>query len=214
MKFSINATHTNNAEAARAGNINVGDVEGTAKVSGNVATQTTADEDTGCSVKMTNHQSYIQVEAITDCSMAGGLGVSFDGKYQKGNIPETDWWKEDDTNNATSDAEEQPSSGTEESDVEDTPTDTIQTISPAEAEQRVKEFLNLPADTDLSVVCDGDVGGGIYFVRVYKYVTDDPDNPNGYNKFYGNYHVDSKTGDVKDATKEMIEENEEYLNGN
>ncbi|MDU9693337.1 hypothetical protein O0Q50_19380 [Priestia aryabhattai] len=209
LKFSINATHTNNAEAARAGNINVGDVEGTAKVSGNVATQTTADEDTGCSVKMTNHQSYIQVEAITDCSMAGGLGVSFDGKYQKGNIPETDWWKEDDTNTDTSNsdtsntdtsnAEEQPSSGTEESDTEDAPTDTIQTMTPTEAEQRVKEFLSLPADTDLSVECGGDKENGMYLVRVYKYEKDNPDYPYGYDKFYGNYYVDLNTGDVKNA---------------
>lgn len=214
FKFALNAIHTDNAEAARGGYINVGDVKGTAKVNGNVATQTTDEMDSGCMIKMTNHQSYIQVETITDCSRAGGVGVFYDGKYKKGDIPETDWWKEEGTDDNTSDAEEQPPSDTEESEGEDTPTESEQTLTPEEAEKRVKEFLNLSADTDLSVVCDGDIGGGTYFVRVYKYVTDDPDNPNGYNKFYGNYHVDSKTGEVKDATQEMIDENEEILGEN
>jgi len=205
LKFNINSIHTDNAEAARGGYINVGDVKGTAKVSGNVATQITDEMDNGCMVKMTNHQSYIQVEHITDCSGGGGLGVYFEGKYKKGNIPETDWWKEEETDENTPEAsgeesQDQALEDSEEPATEETPEEDAQGILTCEqAEQRVKEFLSLPADTDLSVACDGDIGGGIYFVRVYKYVTDDPDNPNGYNKFYGNYHVDSKTGEVKDA---------------
>jgi hypothetical protein len=205
LKFNINSIHTDNAEAARGGYINVGDVKGTAKVSGNVATQITDEMDNGCMVKMTNHQSYIQVEHITDCSGGGGLGVYFEGKYNKGNIPETDWWKEEETDEDTPEAsgeesQDQALEDSEEPATEETPEEDAQGILTCEqAEQRVKEFLSLPSDTDLSVACDGDIGGGIYFVRVYKYVTDDPDNPNGYNKFYGNYHVDSKTGEVKDA---------------
>ncbi|NGY88257.1 hypothetical protein F6Y05_35185 [Bacillus megaterium] len=81
LKFSINSMHTDNAEAARGGYINIGEVKGTAKVSGNVATQITDEIGSGCMVKLTNHQSYIQVEYITDCSSIGG--VYFDGKYKK-----------------------------------------------------------------------------------------------------------------------------------
>ncbi|WP_394555946.1 hypothetical protein C1N61_32690 (plasmid) [Priestia aryabhattai] len=202
LKFSINSMHTDNAEAARGGYINIGEVKGTAKVSGNVATQITDEIGSGCMVKLTNHQSYIQVEYITDCSSIGG--VYFDGKYKKGDIPMPDWWKEETSENTPEDSDEglqdENIEGSEEPATEEVPEEDTQGIITCEqAEQGVKEFLSLPADTDLSVVCDGDIGGGTYFVRVYKYVTDDPDNPNGYNKYYGNYHVDSKTGEVTEA---------------
>ncbi|NGY88258.1 hypothetical protein F6Y05_35190 [Bacillus megaterium] len=115
-----------------------------------------------------------------------------------------DWWKEETSENTPEDSDEglqdENIEGSEEPATEEVPEEDTQGIITCEqAEQGVKEFLSLPADTDLSVVCDGDIGGGTYFVRVYKYVTDDPDNPNGYNKYYGNYHVDSKTGEVTEA---------------
>lgn len=205
LKFSINATHTNNAEAARAGNINVGDVEGTAKVSGNVATQTTKDEDTGCSVKMTNHQSYIQVEAITDCSMAGGLGVSFDGKYQKGNIPETDWWKEDETNDATSDAsgEESEEPVKEEAPVEDeTPAeDTQSLLTHEQAEELIRKMKGYSAGDPMhSVYYSNDDENGNYVIHDYEDVKDDPNTPysEAHEATLGWYSVNPKTGEIRD----------------
>lgn len=205
LKFSINATHTNNAEAARAGNINVGDVEGTAKVSGNVATQTTKDEDTGCSVKMTNHQSYIQVEAITDCSMAGGLGVSFDGKYQKGNIPETDWWKEDETNDETSDAsgEESEEPVKEEAPVEDeTPVeDTQSLLTHEQAEELIRKMKGYSAGDPMhSVYYTNDDENGNYVIHDYEDVKDDPNTPNSeaHEATLGWYSVNPKTGEIRD----------------
>ncbi|WP_456364255.1 hypothetical protein [Priestia aryabhattai] len=211
LKFSINATHTNNAEAARAGNINVGDVEGTAKVSGNVATQTTKDEDTGCRVKMTNHQSYIQVEAITDCSMAGGLGVSFDGKYQKGNIPETDWWKEDETNDATSDAsgEESEEPVNEEAPVEDeipvedeTPAeDTQSLLTHEQAEELIRKMKGYSAGDPMhSVYYSNDDENGNYVIHDYEDVKDDPNTPysEAHEATLGWYSVNPKTGEIRD----------------
>ncbi|MEK1829511.1 hypothetical protein AAAC51_11195 [Priestia megaterium] len=58
-------------------------MEGTVKIKGNVATQTTDDIESGCMIKMTNHTSYIQVEEISNCSRAGGIGVYYEGRYQK-----------------------------------------------------------------------------------------------------------------------------------
>ncbi|MED3831271.1 hypothetical protein P4575_26075, partial [Priestia megaterium] len=209
FKFKLNANHFDSPDDLSKGFASAGDVEGTARIEGNVATQITDDIDGGCMITMTNYTSYIKVDYQPSCtSSGGGVGVYYDGKYQKGSITETEPVQEEGSDDTAAEGseEKQPSSDTEEPEIEDTPAETEQALTSAEAEQRVKEFLNLPADTDLSVVCDGDIGGGVYFVRVYKYVTDDPSNPNGYNKFYGNYHVDSKTGEVKDATQEMIDE--------
>lgn len=206
IKFNINSIHTDNAEAARGGYINVGDVKGTAKVSGNVATQTTDEMDNGCMVKMINHQSYIQVEPITDCSGGGGLGVYFEGKYKKGDIPATDWWKKESSGNGeTGEPKEEPNQTTEKEqstdDAEDaTIEDTQTSLTREQAIQRVKEYLNLSLE-NMRYVDEGDTATGKYLIRVYQYQEATADSTE-HEAPYGYFIVDPRTGEVTDVNND------------
>lgn len=99
FKFKLNANHFDNPEDVSTGVASAGDVEGTAKIKGNVATQITDDIDGGCMITMTNYTSYIEVKIQPSCtSSGGGVGVYYDGKYQKGEIAS----QEEKTDNNTS----------------------------------------------------------------------------------------------------------------
>ncbi|AYE50846.1 hypothetical protein ABEP42_14060 [Priestia megaterium] len=206
IKFNINSIHTDNAEAARGGYINVGDVKGTAKVSGNVATQTTDEIDNGCMVKMINHQSYIQVEPITDCSGGGGLGVYFEGKYKKGDIPATDWWKKESSGNGeTGEPKEEPNQTTEKEQSTDdaegaTIEDTQTSLTREQAIQRVKEYLNLSLE-NMRYVDEGDTATGKYLIRVYQYQEATADSTE-HEAPYGYFIVDPRTGEVTDVNND------------
>ncbi|MGG0486907.1 hypothetical protein [Priestia aryabhattai] len=206
IKFNINSIHTDNAEAARGGYINVGDVKGTAKVSGNVATQTTDEMDNGCMVKMINHQSYIQVEPITDCSGGGGLGVYFEGKYKKGDIPATDWWKKESSGNGeTGEPKEEPNQTTEKEqstdDAEDATLEGTQTsLTREQAIQCVKEYLNLSLE-NMRYVDEGDTATGKYLIRVYQYQEATADSTE-HEAPYGYFIVDPRTGEVTDVNND------------
>jgi len=206
IKFNINSIHTDNAEAARGGYINVGDVKGTAKVSGNVATQTTDEMDNGCMVKMINHQSYIQVEPITDCSGGGGLGVYFEGKYKKGDIPATDWWKKESSGNGeTGEPKEEPNQTTEKEQSTDdaegaTIEDTQTSLTREQAIQRVKEYLNLSLE-NMRYVDEGDTATGKYLIRVYQYQEATADSTE-HEAPYGYFIVDPRTGEVTDVNND------------
>ncbi|MDU9693338.1 PepSY domain-containing protein [Priestia aryabhattai] len=212
LKFSINSMHTDNAEAARGGYINIGEIKGAAKVSGNVATQITDEIGSGCMVKLTNYQSYIQVEPITDCSGGGGLGVYFDGKYKKGDLPMPDWWKEEVSNsdNSTEEEskEEQDQSTEQEQATEDTegateeePSEDTQTlISREQAIQRVKDYLNLSLE-NMHYIDEGDTATGKYLIRVYQYQEATADSTE-HEAPYGYFIVNPKTGEVTDVNND------------
>ncbi|QJX79941.1 hypothetical protein [Priestia megaterium] len=87
FKFKIFATYAYDEAAARRGGINFGELEGTAKIKGNVATQTAPEPESDCQVQFTNYGTHIEIKSITDCSKAGGHNVFLDGDYTKGNIP-------------------------------------------------------------------------------------------------------------------------------
>ncbi|MGF9891579.1 hypothetical protein ABEX78_23250 [Priestia megaterium] len=212
LKFSINSMHTDNAEAARGGYINIGEIKGTAKVSGNVATQITDEIGSGCMVKLTNYQSYIQVEPISDCSSGGGLGVYFDGKYKKGDIPMPDWWKEEVSNSDNSTEEEskeeqdqsteqeQATEGTEDATEEEPSEDTQTLISREQAIQRVKDYLNLSLE-NMHYIDEGDTATGKYLIRVYQYQEATADSTE-HEAPYGYFIVDPKTGEVTDVNND------------
>ncbi|PEW14355.1 hypothetical protein CN435_22155 [Priestia megaterium] len=191
FRFKLNATHVQDAEAARNGIVSAGDVAGTAKVEGNVATQITNDLGSECRIKMTNYNSYIQVEEIADCSLEGGIGVYYEGKYKKGNIPEENWWQEEGQDQATEDSEE--------SATEETPIEGAQSLlTHEEAIQRVKEFVQLPADSDMTYVYDGDTATGKYLIRVFQYQEATADSTE-HEAPYGFFTVDPRTGEVMDV---------------
>ncbi|WP_394555952.1 hypothetical protein C1N61_32705 (plasmid) [Priestia aryabhattai] len=95
FKFRIDATYSFDADAVRRGAVNYGEIEGTAKIEGNVATQTILDPYNDCKMKFVNHTTYIEVITLNACS-PGGFNVYFDGDYKKGNIPEKEIPMEDD----------------------------------------------------------------------------------------------------------------------
>lgn len=95
FKFRIDATYSFDADAVRRGAVNYGEMVGTAKIEGNVATQTILDPYTDCRMKFVNHTTYVEVITLNACS-PGGFNVYFDGDYKKGNIPEKEIPMEDD----------------------------------------------------------------------------------------------------------------------
>jgi len=209
LKFTLKATHTQDVEAARNGLVSVGDVGGTAKVKGNVATQITDDVDGGCLITLTNHTNYIEVGYQPSCtSSGGGIGVYYDGKYKKGNIPETDWWKEEGSDGSTTEEpkeeqeqsteQEQATEGTEGTAEEETPVEGTQTlITREQAIQRVKDYLNLSLE-NMHYVDDGDTATGKYLIRVYQYQEATADSTE-HEAPYGYFIVDPKTGEVTDV---------------
>ncbi|MFP7737344.1 hypothetical protein ACLHDF_29390 [Priestia aryabhattai] len=144
FKFKLNANHLDNPKDVSTGLVSAGDVEGTVKVDGNVATQITDDIESGCRIKMTNHTSYIEVKEISNCSRAGGIGVYYEGTYQKADIASQEEKTDNSTTSEDADEGKQDQEKSEEPSTEETPPEKEQhLLTHKEAEQRVKEFLNL-----------------------------------------------------------------------
>ncbi|GAB1808256.1 putative sodium/potassium/calcium exchanger [Priestia megaterium] len=198
FKFKLNANHFDNPEDVSTGIASAGDVEGTAKIKGNVATQTTDDIESGCMIKMTNHKSYIQVEEISNCSRAGGIGVYYEGRYQRGDIVPQEENTNDNTISEDAQEEKHDQEKSEESATEEIPSGKSQNLlTHEEAEQRVKEFLSLSMD-NMHYVYDGDTPEGNYSIRVYQYQEATADSTE-HEAFYGFYTVNPQTGEVADA---------------
>ncbi|MFP7155511.1 hypothetical protein SFC34_06670 [Priestia aryabhattai] len=207
FKFKLNANHFDNPEDVSTGVASAGDVEGTAKIKGNVATQITDDIDGGCMITMTNYTSYIEVKIQPSCtSSGGGVGVYYDGKYQKGEIASQE--EKTDNNTSSEDAGEgkQDQEKREESSTEEIPSEKAQNLlTHEEAEQRVKEFLSLSMD-NMYYVYDGDTPEGSYSIRVYQYQEATADSTE-HEAFYGFYTVNPQTGEVADAYADLKESN-------
>lgn len=182
-------------------------MEGTAKIKGNVATQITDDIDGGCMITMTNYTSYIEVKIQPICtSSGGGVGVYYDGKYQKGDIVSQE---ENTDNNMTSEdaeQEKQDQEKSEKSSKEEIPSGKSQNLlTHEEAEQRVKEFLSLSMD-NMYYVYDGDTPEGNYSIHVYQYQEATADSTE-HEAFYGFYTVNPQTGEVANAYADLKESN-------
>ncbi|MEW4265141.1 hypothetical protein Q0N30_15725 [Priestia megaterium] len=206
FKFKLNSNHLDNPKDVSTGLVSAGDVEGTAKIEGNVATQITDDIESGCMIKMTNHTSYIEVTEISNCSRAGGIGVYYEGIYQKGEIASQE--EKTDNNTSSEDAGEgkQDQEKREESSTEEIPSEKAQNLlTHEEAEQRVKEFLSLSMD-NMYYVYDGDTPEGSYSIRVYQYQEATADSTE-HEAFYGFYTVNPQTGEVADAYADLKESN-------
>lgn len=206
FKFKLNSNHLDNPKDVSTGLVSAGDVEGTAKIEGNVATQTTDDIESGCMIKMTNHKSYIQVEEISNCSRAGGIGVYYEGRYQRGDIVPQEENTNDNTVSEDAQEEKQDQEKSEESSIEEIPSGKSQNLlTHEEAEQRVKEFLSLSMD-NMHYVYDGDTPEGNYSIRVYQYQEATADSTE-HEAFYGFYTVNPQTGEVADAYADLKESN-------
>ncbi|MBE5101785.1 hypothetical protein [Priestia aryabhattai] len=198
FKFKLNSNHLDNPNDVSTGLVSAGDVEGTAKIEGNVATQITDDIESGCMIKMTNHTSYIQVEEISNCSRAGGIGVYYEGRYQKGDIVSQEENTNDNTTSEDAEEEKQDQEKSEEPSTEETPPEKAQNLlTHEEAEQLVKEFLSLSMN-NMYYVYDGDTPEGNYSIRVYQYQEATADSTE-HEAFYGFYTVNPQTGEVADA---------------
>jgi hypothetical protein len=200
FKFKLNANHFDNPEDVSTGIASTGDVEGTAKIEGNVATQITDDIESGCMITMTNHTSYIQVKEISNCSRAGGIGVYYEGTYQKGDIASQEERTDDNTTSEDAEEGKQDQEQSEESTTEEIPSGKSQNLlTHEEAEQRVKEFLSLSMD-NMYYVYDGDTPEGNYSIRVYQYQEATADSTE-HEAYYGFYSVDPRSGEVKDYSQ-------------
>lgn len=220
FSFKLQATNAMDAEAVKRGAVNVGEVTGTAKVEGDVATQTAPDPDTGCQIKMTNYTGYIQVEPVTDCSGAAGMRVHFDGKYKKGNIPEPEIAVENDTNDNFEPSEDEAQnnneateedsqistdneSSTQTGDSNEDPSlqSSAQPISKEEARQLVVNYLH-PDNPERIIEYDHDDNGDYIFH--YYIVVDDPNiEDDGHTATFGWYGVNSNTKEVYDYMAAM-----------
>ena len=207
FKFKLNANHFDNPEDVSTGVASAGDVEGTAKIKGNVATQITDDIDGGCMITMTNYTSYIEVKIQPSCtSSGGGVGVYYDGKYQKGDIVSQEENTDDNTTSEDAAQEKQDQEKSEKSSKEEIPSGKSQNLlTHEEAEQRVKEFLSLSMD-NMYYVYDGDTPEGNYSIRVYQYQEATADSTE-HEAFYGFYTVNPQTGEVADAYADLKESN-------
>lgn len=220
FSFKLHATNAMDAEAVKRGAVNVGEVTGTAKVDGDVATQTAPDPDTGCQIKMTNYTGYIQVEPVTDCSGAAGMRVHFDGKYKKGNIPEPEIAVEDNANDNFEPSEDEAQNNNEATE-EDSQTSidsesstqtgdsngdpssqsSVQPISKEEARQLVVNYLH-PDNPERIIEYDHDDNGDYIFH--YYIVVDDPNiEDDGHTATFGWYGVNPNTKEVYDYMAAM-----------
>ncbi|MGF9891580.1 hypothetical protein ABEX78_23255 [Priestia megaterium] len=213
FSFKLHATNALDADAVKRGAVNVGEVTGTAKVEGDVATQTVPDPDTGCQIKMTNYTGYIQVEPVTDCSGAAGMRVHFDGKYKKGNIPEPEIAVEADTNDNFEPSEDEAQNNNEEEIKEDsqnsvesdsadqsedngennTSESSSQPITKDEARQLVVNYLQ-PDDPESIIQYDHDDNGD-YIFHYYKEVGE---GDAAHAATFGWYGVNPNTKEVYD----------------
>lgn len=221
FSFKLHATNAMDAEAVKRGVVNVGEVTGTAKVDGDVATQTAPDPDTGCQIKMTNYTGYIQVEPVTDCSGPAGMRVHFDGKYKKGNIPEPEIAVEDNANDNFEPSEDEAQNNNGEATEEDSQISTdnesstqtgdsngdpssqsnAQPISKEEARQLVVNYLH-PDNPERIIEYDHDDNGDYIFH--YYIVVDDPNiEDDGHTATFGWYGVNPNTKEVYDYMAAM-----------
>ena len=76
---------------------------------------------------------------------------------------------------------------------------TPQKISKEQAEQNVRQFLNLQPNPNLLVEYDHDNENGDYVIHVYEVVIDDPETKEGHTATWGWYGVDPDNGFVYDA---------------
>ncbi|PFR98182.1 hypothetical protein COK39_01930 [Priestia megaterium] len=204
FKFKLNANHFDNPEDVSTGIVSAGDVEGTAKIKGNVATQITDDIDGGCMITMTNYTSYIEVKIQPSCtSSGGGVGVYYDGKYQKGSMSETPQIKVKGTDDTTStEGSQENPQGSEESATEEAPVQDTQTLLTHEqAEELVRKQQGYSINDPVHIVVyDHDDEDGNYVIYDLEDVKDDPNTPysEAHEATYGWYSVNPKTGEIID----------------
>ncbi|MEI2390097.1 hypothetical protein [Priestia megaterium] len=206
FKFKLNANHFDNPEDVSTGIASAGDVEGTAKIKGNVATQITDDIDGGCMITMTNYTSYIEVKIQPSCtSSGGGVGVYYDGKYQKGSMSETPQIKVKGTDDTTStEGSQENPQGSEESATEEAPAqaqDTQTLLTHEQAEELVRKQQGYSINDPVHIVVyDHDDEDGNYVIHDLEDVKDDPNTPysEAHEATYGWYSVNPKTGEIID----------------
>lgn len=192
FKFRIDATYSFDADAVRRGAVNYGEMVGTAKIEGNVATQTILDPYTDCRMKFVNHTTYVEVITLNACS-PGGFNVYFDGDYKKGNIPEKEIPMEDDqvesdkSSEDTSGADEETGQYDENTDWDDGYTEEDDgSITMEEAQSIVEDYLQPDSNhfVECSSITDGDY--------LFSYYADGEETA----ALLGIYGVNSETREV------------------
>ncbi|MGG0486908.1 hypothetical protein ABEY65_26480 [Priestia aryabhattai] len=193
FKFRIDATYSFDADAVRRGAVNYGEMVGTAKIEGNVATQTILDPYTDCRMKFVNHTTYVEVITLNACS-PGGFNVYFDGDYKKGNIPEKEIPMEDDqvesdkSSEDTSGADEETGQYDENTDWDDgyTEEEDDGSITMEEAQSIVEDYLQPDSNhfVECSSITDGDY--------LFSYYADGEETA----ALLGIYGVNSETREV------------------
>lgn len=193
FKFRIDATYSFDADAVRRGAVNYGEMVGTAKIEGNVATQTILDPYTDCRMKFVNHTTYVEVITLNACS-PGGFNVYFDGDYKKGNIPEKEIPMEDDqvesdkSSEDTSGADEETGQYDENTDWDDgyTEEEDDRSIPMEEAQSIVEDYLQPDSNhfVECSSITDGDY--------LFSYYADGEETA----ALLGIYGVNSETREV------------------
>ncbi|MEH6962854.1 hypothetical protein [Priestia megaterium] len=208
FKFRIDATYSFDADAVRRGAVNYGEMVGTAKIEGNVATQTILDPYTDCRMKFVNHTTYVEVITLNACS-PGGFNVYFDGDYKKGNIPEKEIPMEDDqvesdkssedtgevendeSSEDTSEADEETGQYDENTDWDDgyTEEEDDGSITMEEAQSIVEDYLQPDSNhfVEYSSITDGDY--------LFAYYADGEEKA----ALLGIYGVNSETREVYKA---------------
>ncbi|WP_413307890.1 lipoprotein [Bacillus sp. 1P10SD] len=74
-----------------------------------------------------------------------------------------------------------------------------QPLTHAQAEEIVKQHLNLSSGQNVKVVYDHDADNGDYIIHVYEFVVDNPQTGEGHSSTLGWYGVNKKTKMVYDA---------------
>jgi len=205
FKFDIQAYFIQTVEQALNGGIKTSTISGIAKIDGNVALQVKDGEyGPNCQLKFTRNGNNISIDGTIDCQ--SGVSVGYDGNYKKGYIEPPTYSENDIGTNEDSNEEDSAQDNTtgedevQEGEHEDTPEDSNEDVllTPEQAEQLVREYLKLPADSNLTVAAQGGIDEeGAYFVRVYEYSQEEDQE-----KFYGNYSVGERTGEVIDLSND------------
>ncbi|MEH7119804.1 hypothetical protein V7128_20645 [Neobacillus vireti] len=68
-----------------------------------------------------------------------------------------------------------------------------------QAEQLVKEHLNIESDQNVKVVYDHDAKNGDYIIQVYEFIVDNPSTGEGHRNTWGWYGVNKQTKAIYDA---------------
>lgn len=202
FKFNINATFVQSVEQALNGGVKVTEIDGTAKINGNVALQVKDGEGgPNCQLKFVRNGNNISIDGTVNCQT--GPSAGYDGDYKKGHIPPPDFSDENigiedgssegerDTTQEDGIQEEAPNQAQENTSGENV-------LTPEQAEQLVREYLKLPADSNLTVADQGGINEeGDYIIKVYEYSQEENQE-----KFYGMYSVGSRTGEVIDVNND------------